>query len=392
MKDSYKIVLVSNTSWSLYNFRLGLIRYLLEEGFEVTVVAPRDSFTSKLIAEGIDYLEVNIKNYSTNPFDDLKIIRQLYRIYGKIKPNLVFHYTIKPNIYGSIAAFFHRIPTILITTGLGHLFEFKNVVLRWTTIFLYRIAAWMSKEIWFLNDSDRDVFVYKRIVRAKKTMILKGEGINTSWFSTKKKKNFHGLNRFLFAGRLIWDKGVKEFVEAAKRIKLKYPNTRFEIIGFIDQSNPKSVPYQTLSQWQREKIIKYLGETSDIRPYLNKASCLVFPSYYREGISRILMEAASMETPIITTDNVGCKDLVDHGQTGFIVEPRNVEALVNAMEEFIEMDAEDKMVMGKLGRRKMSKYYDENIILKQYKKAISRYLDIDQLNKVTVKSSIKTKF
>ena len=379
MAINNKIVLVSNTSWSLYNFRLGLIRSLNSQGYDVTVVAPRDSFTSKLISEGISYKELAIKNYSINPFDDLKIIWQLSRIYRNIKPSLIFHYTIKPNIYGGIAAYFSGIPSILVTTGLGHLFEFKNIIIRWITLFLYRIAAFMSKELWFLNENDKDVFVYKRIVRVKKTRVIKGEGINTEWFTPRKSKNLTGLHRFLFAGRLIWDKGIQEFVDAARIIKAKYPNTRFEIIGFIDQSNPKAVLYEQIAQWQKEKVIRYLGETTDIRRFLNKASCLVFPSYYREGISRILMEAASMETPIITSDNVGCRDLVDHGITGFIVEPKNVEALVQSIEEFMLLSPEDKLVMGKLGRKKMIKHFEEKLIIDTYHKAIQNYISNENL-------------
>lgn len=371
-----KIVLVSNTSWSLYNFRLGLIRELNKKGYAVTVVAPRDSFTSKLIAEGISYKELYIKNYSINPFDDLKIIFQLSKIYRQIKPQLIFHYTIKPNIYGSIAAYFSRIPSISVTTGLGHLFEFKNFVVRWITLFLYRVAAFMNKELWFLNENDRDVFVYKRIVRAKKAKVIKGEGIDTVWFTPRRSKNYNGVQRFLFAGRLIWDKGVKEFVEAAKIIKKEYPNTRFEMIGFIDQSNPKAVAYEHIAEWQKQKVIRYLGETTDIRPYISKASCLVFPSYYREGISRILMEAASMETPIITTDNVGCRDLVEDGITGFLSEPRNVGDLVAKIKSFLAMENEDKYVMGKLGRKRMVKNFEENLIISEYLKTIESFLPL----------------
>lgn len=388
MSTNNKIVLVSNTSWSLYNFRLGLIRALNKEGYEVTVVAPRDSFTSKLISEGISYKELNIKNYSINPFDDLKLILQLFRIYKQIKPGLIFHYTIKPNIYGGIAAFLNKIPSILVTTGLGHLFEFKNFILRWITLFLYRIAAWMSKELWFLNENDRDVFVYKRIVRAKKAKVIKGEGINTFWFTPKKRKNFHGLQRFLFAGRLIWDKGVQEYVEAARIINSRHRNTKFEIIGFIDQSNPKSIPYEQIYKWQKEKTIKYLGETSDIRPFLNKANCLVFPSYYREGISRILMEAASMETPIITTDNVGCRDLVDDGVNGYLVEPKNVNDLVEKIESFLELSAEDKLVMGKMGRKKMVKHFEERLIIDEYLKTVDRYLRYEKKGKRLIKQKV----
>lgn len=369
-----KIVLVSNTSWSIYNFRLGLIRSLLELGYDVVAVAPRDNFTSKLIAEGIDFKEIYLQNYGTSPLRDLGLFSQLLRIYKSVNPDLIFHYTIKPNIYGSIASFICKKPSIFVITGLGHLFEFSNIFIRWITLFLYRIAALLSKEVWFLNDNDRDVFVYKRIVGRKKTRLLRGEGVDTTWFKPRKDKKFNLPIRFLFAGRILWDKGIQEFVDAAKIIKERHPYTRFEILGFIDQGNPNSVPYEKISQWQKEKTIKYLGETTDVRQVLEKASCLVFPSFYREGVSRILMEAAAMETPIITTDNVGCRDVVEHGKTGFLADVRNVNSLVNCIEEFIEMSSQDQMVMGKLGRQKMIREFEEAKILEFYIQAIKSFI------------------
>ena len=344
-----------------------------DEGYIISVIAPKDNFTSKLVSEGIDYHEINMSNYGTNPFTEAKLIYRFFKLYKEIKPDLIFHYTIKPNIYGTIAAAYCRIPSIIVTTGLGHLFQFSNFMVRWITLFLYRVAAFLTKEVWFLNDNDRDIFIYKRIVRKSKTRVLKSEGINVEWFRPRKDKKFY-IDRFLFAGRLIWEKGIEEYVKAAERIKEKYPKVRFELLGFIDQSNPKSVPYDYINKWQKKKVVKYLGETTDVRPYLEKATCLVFPSYYREGVSRVLMEAAAMETPIITTDNVGCRDIVDHGKNGFIVEPQSVDSLVEAIEEFIGMDNQDKLVMGKLGRIKMEKEFSESNILNVYRSSIDKYL------------------
>ena len=367
---------------------MGLIRRLREEGYHISVIAPKDSFTSKLVSEGIDYHEINMHNYGTNPFSEVKLIYRFYRLYKKINPDLIFHYTVKPNIYGTIAAGLCRKPSIIVTTGLGHLFQFSNFLVRWITLFLYRIAAMITKEVWFLNDNDRDIFTYKRIVRKSKTRILKSEGINTDWFQPKKDKKFY-IDRFLFAGRLIWEKGVDEYIQAAHILKSQYPRIKFELVGFIDQSNPQSVPYDYINQWQKKRVIKYLGETTDIRPYLEKATCLVFPSYYREGVSRVLMEAASMETPIITTDNVGCRDIVDHGRNGLIVEAQNVDSLVEAMKSFIEMNDQDKLIMGKLGRKKMVEHYDESNIIRQYLQVVDQY--IGEPSNGTIKADKKVK-
>jgi len=375
IKSNKTIALVSNTSWSLYNFRLGLIRHLKSRGFRIVVIAPKDAFTAKLIAEGIDYKEVEIFNYGTNPLNEIKLIFHLIQLYKEIKPDLIFHYTIKPNIYGSIAARYCRIPSIIITTGLGHLFEFKNWMVRTITLFLYRIACHLSKESWFLNSNDLDVFVYKLIVKKSKTLILKSEGIDLEWFSPGSSKKNSNKTVFLFAGRLLLDKGILHYCDAAEIIKKRHSNVEFHVLGFVDQSNPNSIAYEYLLQWQKKKLIKYLGETTDVRPYLINCDCLVFPSFYREGVSRVLMEASAMERPIITTDNVGCREVVDHGINGLLIPTKNVPELVDAMEEFVKMNKSDREIMGKAGRRKMAREFDEKIVFAVYDQAISRYLE-----------------
>lgn len=387
MKEKKTIALVSNTSWSIYNFRLGLIRHLKKCGFKVVVIAPKDAFTAKLIEEGISFSQINISNYGTNPLQELKTMRNLYRAYSRIKPDLIFHFTIKPNIYGGIAAAISRIPSILVTTGMGSLFAFKNILVRWITLILYRFAALLSKEVWFLNESDEKIFIDKKIVSPSKSRILPSEGINTDWFKVRKPKNYNDPITLMFAGRLLYDKGVQQFIDAARIIKKKYPFVQFQLLGFVDQSNPNSVPYQKIEEWQKAKIIKYLGETTDVRPFLDQATCLVFPSFYREGVSRILMEAAAMETPIITTDNVGCREVVDHNKNGFIIPTKNVQSLVEAIEEFISMEPQDRMVMGKLGRKKVLKEFDEKIILKEYEKTIGRVLNIETPSVITTKKA-----
>jgi len=348
------------------------------------VIAPRDNFTTKLVAEGISFREIPMSNYGTSPLQALKTIFRLRRIYKSVQPDFVFHYTIKPNIFGTFAAYTSKIPSVIITTGLGHLFDFKNIFIRLMTVTLYRIAALLSKEVWFLNDNDLDVFVYKRIVAKKKTRLLRSEGIDTDWFSPRKEKRQLSSPRFLFAGRLIWDKGVGEYVEAARIIKKRYPKVKFELLGFIDQENPNGVPYEQIDAWQKEKIINYLGETTDVRSYLERTTCLIFPSFYREGVSRILMEAASMETPIITTDNVGCRDIVEHGKNGYLCEPKNVDSLVDAIESFLRLDEQDRMVMGKLGRKKMMNEFSEDKVIRKYIDTLTEYIGLPSPSNSTI--------
>ena len=376
MQKTHKIALVANTSWSVYNFRLGLIRALIKSGIKVVVIAPKDGFTANLIAEGIQFEELRLHNYGTNPVLELFTIRQLYKIYRKHKPSLIYHYTIKPNLYGTMAAALCGIPSIMVTTGLGHMFMFKNLFVRWLTRVMYRTAAKFSKQVWFLNDNDRDLFIYKRIVKPEKTKILKSEGIDLEWFKLDRAKDFNGPVNFLYAGRLLWDKGIAELIEVARRIKKVFPEVSFDVLGFINQTNPNSVPYAKILEWQNEGVINYLGETHDVRPYLSKAHCLVFPSY-REGMSRILMEAAAMETPIITTDNVGCRDIVDHNKNGFLFESKDVDGFEKCLKEFIEMESQDKMVFGKLGRKKMLDEFDEKGVIQAYYASINAVLNIE---------------
>ena len=380
-KNIKTIALVSNTSWSLYNFRLGLIRHLKARGFRIVVIAPKDAFTAKLIAEGIDYKEVEIHNYGINPLNEIKLIFSLIHLYKEIRPDLIFHYTIKPNIYGSFAAWYCRIPSIIITTGLGHLFEFKNWLVRTITLFLYRMACQLSKESWFLNSNDLDVFVYKLIVKKSKTLLLKSEGIDLDWFSPQTSKKHIKTTVFLFAGRLLEDKGILVFRDAAEIIKKKYHNVEFQVLGFVDQSNPNSIEYEKLLEWQKQNIIRYLGETTDVRPYLANCDCLVFPSFYREGVSRILMEASAMERPIITTDNVGCREVVDNGINGFVIPIKDIKSLAAAIEEFLLMNKENREIMGKAGRRKMEREFDETLVLNVYDQAVERYLENNRVER-----------
>lgn len=366
------LLFVSNTSWSIYNFRIEVIEALKRKGYRVVVAAPKDSFTTKIVAKGIDFIEIDLNNYSTNVFKEFNVIVQLLRVYRQVHPDLIFHYTIKPNIYGSIAAFLSKKKSIIFITGLGQLFKFENRVVQRLTLRLYRFACNVSKEVWFLNDNDRDVFLYKSLVKEDKIRVLPSEGINLDWFKTKRSTNTTDELVFLFAGRLLWEKGIAEYVEAAKTITSIYTHVRFQILGFVDQDNPRCVSYEQLMKWQRMGWIEYKGETTDIRPYMDKCDCFVFPSFYREGISRVLLEAASMETPIITTDNVGCKNVVIDERTGYLVQPKSVDDLVEKLRMFINLSHSDRLVMGKLGRRHVQKNYSQIQVNKIYSKVINR--------------------
>ncbi len=371
--NKYKIAFVGNTAWSMFNFRLGIIKELKQQGHDVVVIAPKDTFTAKIVSEGVSFMHIPISSYGTNVIEEAKTLAKFIRIYRKEKFDLIFHYTIKPNIYGTIAAAIARTPSIIITTGLGRLLSFKNSIAGVFTLNLYRVAGRLAKEVWFLNNDDKSVFLFKKIATENKMRLIKGEGINTDWYKPNGYVKKENDIKFLFAGRVIWDKGVGQFVEAAKKIKEKYKNVEFQILGFIDPNNPNAISYSQIVKWQNEGVIRYLGEATDVRPYLERCDCLIFPSFYREGMSRILMEAAAMERPIITTDNVGCREVVDDGINGFLVEKNNVQDLILKISDFIQMGNEQKKEMGKAGRIKINKSFREKQIFPVYLNTIEKY-------------------
>lgn len=363
---SEKIAFVSNTSWSVYNFRIDIIRYLQAQGHEVYVIAPKDTYSNKLIAEGVHFLPIRLNNYGINPLHDIRYSWALFSNYRQFRFDRIYHYTIKPNIYGSIAASLAKIKqSVIVVTGLGRMFLFKSVISNLLSKYLYRLACNRADKVWFLNNHDRSVFITKKICPENKTHVLPSEGINTQKFRPVPKKE-NQLIRFLFAGRLIRPKGIYQYIEAASIIRKCYPNTRFEILGFIDQSNPESIHYEEILNWQSAGIIRYLGSTEDVRPYIQRADCLVFPSFYQEGLSRILLEAASMATPIITTDQVGCRDVIQENTTGFLCEPNNIDDLIKQLEKFLSLDYEDKIAMGLNARKFVKEQYDIELIKPYY--------------------------
>ncbi len=351
-----------------------MIRLLKQSGYRILVIAPKDNFSAKLISEGVSYRHINLDNYGTNPLSEIRIIRQLIHIYKSESIDFILHYTIKPNIYGSMAARWVGIPSIAITTGLGHLLSFSNPLTRVVSLFLYKVGCWLSKEVWFLNQKDVKDFLKLRIVNKKKVFLLPGEGVDTSYFSPNKPKDNGSSMRFLFAGRIIWDKGFEAFIEAAKIIKSKYPYCEFDVVGFLDPTNPNSVPYEYILEHQDQGLINFHGETEDVRPFIENAHCLVFPSTYREGISRILLETASMKTPIITTDNVGCKELVDHDITGFIVPKNDIKSLANAMDTYLNMPYKERLEMGELARLKILSNHEQKTINQIYLQKLKAWI------------------
>ena len=365
-KEIKTIAITGNYARWVFQFRIGLLRTLQQMGIKVVVIAAPDRFERKFIREKFIFEPVHINFYGNNPLDDANLLRQFYNIYRRYKIDAVFHYTIKPNIYGGIAAKMLGIPSYAVVTGMGHVSNRKNGLTSWVGLKLYRLALPLHRKVMVLNKRDARELIQMNMVDTHKLMLLPGEGVDTGFFKPLSDKKMPECPNFLFSGRLMEDKGIYQFVEAARILRQKYPATRFRILGMLDPKGIHSIPIQTVKQWVNEGVVEYIGETVDVRPFLAKADCVVLPSYYREGLSRILMEAASMETPIITTKQPGCQEVVDDGRTGLLCELQNVPDLVDKMEQFILMDKIDRLIMGKNARLKMERQFDESIIIQHY--------------------------
>lgn len=277
----------------------------------------------------------------------------------------MLHFTIKPNIYGNIVCRILGIKTISNISGLGTVFVRKNWVTKLVKI-LYRYSLVAAERIFFQNREDYETFINQKIVDQNKCEILPGSGVDTDKFKPRKRGNKTDDIKFLLASRMLWEKGVGEYVEAARIIKSKYPNVKFYLLGFLGVDNPSAIPKKQVDNWVKEGIVEYLGVSDNVSEEIAKADCVVLPSYYREGIPRVLLEAASMEKPIITTDNVGCREVVDDGINGYLCKVKDSKDLADKMEKIINLSPEEREKMGKAGREKITKQFHERIILSKY--------------------------
>lgn len=363
-----RIAVVLNTSWNIYNFRLNLIKALFREGHEVVAVAPRDEYTPKLIELGCSYEEVKMDSRGVNPIKDIALTYELYRIYKRVRPDIILHYTIKPNIYGTIAASRLNIPVINNVCGLGTAFLRENIVSK-IAIALYKFAFRFPKLIYFQNNDDKKFFVESNIVLKDKTDVLPGSGIDLSRFipaeETSNKKPF----TFLLISRLIHDKGIVEYIEAIKLLRNRGVDARFELLGQIDEEHMRGIPKELIDQWIENGVVDYLGSTDDVRPYINNSDCVVLPSY-REGTPKSLIEAASSAKPIVATNVPGCNNIVENDVNGLLCNLMDQHDLADKMEIMYKTDDKTRKAMGEAGRQIAEERFDEKIVIDKYLAAI----------------------
>ncbi len=368
-----KVLISLNTAWNLVNFRAGLIRALVAAGYEVVAVAPTDEYAQRLVELGCRFVALPMDNKGTHPGRDLLLLWRFYRLLRRERPDVFLGYTVKPNVYGSLAAHALRIPVVNNIAGLGVVFINDSWLTRLVRG-LYWLALSRSARVFFQNEDDRRLFVEGGLVRREVTGRVPGSGVDLGRFALVPLPIFEERIRFLLVARMLWDKGVGEYVEAARIVKRRFANADFLLLGFLDVQNPTAISRAQMDQWVTEGVVRYLGVSDDVRAEISTVDCVVLPSY-REGVPRTLLEAAAMGRPIITTDAVGCREVVDDGVNGYLCQPRDAVDLATKMELMISLSPEERAKMGRHGRVKIESEFDEQIVIVKYLETIAELCD-----------------
>ena len=361
-----KIILFANTDWYLYNFRIELADALRQAGNEVLLLSPDGDYRARLEAKGFRWRNFPVSRRGINPLAELRDIFRLIQIYRQEKPDVVHHFTIKCVLYGTTAARLIGIKRIINSIeGLGYIFidnqGLKVRFLRWLASNWYRLVLNHTKVI-FLNNDDQSFFLQEGLVRRDEAILVPGSGVDIDLFSplSEEKK---GVPLVVLASRMLYDKGVAEFVEAARQIKLKGIPARFALAGNIDLGNPAAIPIDQLEVWNVEGVIEWLGWQDNMVDVYRQASIVCLPSYYREGLPKMLIEAGSCGLPLVATDMPGCRDVVHEGENGFLVPPRDIKSLANALEKLL-LDEPLRKEMGKRSREMVKQQFSIQTVVK----------------------------
>lgn len=362
------VVMTVNAAWNIRNFRMPLVQSFRATGDRVTVLAPEDEVVPALQAAGcaVQPLQMDVKGL--NPLRDLGFVLRLRRHFRKLQPDVILSFTIKNNLFGAIAAKTLGIPFIPNVTGLGTAF-LSGGLLRTVAEVLYRRAFAGLPVVFFQNEDDRALFLQRRLVSVDQARLLPGSGIDLAHFHPAPWPAPNGETVFLMIARLLRDKGVVEFVEAARRLKARHPRARFQLLGPIAADNRSAIAAETVEGWVAEGVIEYLGTTDDVRPMITAAQCVVLPSY-REGAPRTLIEAGAMARPLIATDVPGCRAVVERDRSGFFCAPRDGQSLADAMERYLALTPVEQWSMGQAARAHMERDFDQKKVVAEYRHAI----------------------
>ena len=363
------VLLTVNSSWNVLNFRQPVVRDLLCAGHAVTVLAPPDDSIEKLHGLGCRVLPLSMDVKGLNPVRDLALMVRFHRIFRQEKPDVILSYTIKNNIFGAMAAKSLGIPFLPNVSGLGTAFLSGGALQRLVEM-LYRRAYARLPVVFFQNSEDRDLFLDRRLITPAQARVLPGSGIDLARFAATPYPSADYPPVFLMIARLLRDKGVVEFVEAARRVRTSHPTARFQLLGAVDAENRSAIDAATVQGWVNEGVVEHLGTTADVRPFIAAASCVVLPSY-REGAPRTLIEAAAMARPLIATDVPGCRAVVENGVSGFLCQARDAKSLAGEMLRFLALSSSARAAMGQAARAHMERDYDEAHVVAAYRQAVA---------------------
>ena len=361
-----RIGICINTAWNIYNFRRGIVKALLDDGHEVVAVAPRDEYVHRLQELGCTYAELPMKVSGINPLSDLLVFLRLCRIISSCKLDILLTYTIKPNIYGSLACRLIKIPVVCNVSGLGTVFIKRTVISR-VAILLYRISVGKADHVFFQNDEDQELFTSKVRITGN-TSLLNGSGVDLTQFQPRRIVNSDPI--FLMIGRPMVEKGIYEYVEAARIVLQRYPNCQFHLLGRWDKNDKRSASVNEMSGWEDEGILQYLGTSDNMVEMISKADVIVLPSY-REGTPRTLLEGGAMGKVLIATDVPGCHHVVKDGVNGFLAEAKNAESLAAAIFRYFALSQDEIESMQIRSRSVIEEKFDERLIIGAYKEVIT---------------------
>lgn len=358
-----KVLILANSIGGLISFRKEVVEAILKAGHEVTISAPYDARMKELEAIGAKCVDTEVGRRSTNPVKDFLLIINYVKLIKKEKSNLILSYTIKPNVYGGMACRLSSVPQIVNITGLGTAVENPSLLQKFIFL-LYKIGLKKVKTVFFQNSANKE-FCEKHNLIPDCGRLIPGSGVNLTRFTAEDYPVGDKI-KFLFISRIMKSKGIEQYIDAAIAIRREYPNTEFHILGFCEDTYENKLKYLN-----DNKIVVYHGLQKDVRPFIKNVHCLIHPSFYPEGMSNVLLESCAIGRPVITTNRAGCREIVDDGVTGFIVEQQNSQDMIEKVFKFIALPWEQKRDMGLAARKKVEQEFDRNIVVRAYLEAIN---------------------
>ncbi len=362
-QQTLNVMLAANTSWYLYNFRRGTILALISKGYSVTCMAPKDKYSAKLMALGIQYIPIPLEGESTSLIKELRVLLFITSELRRLRPFYVFNFTVKMNFYVGTVCRLLNIPYANNVSGLGTLFMHERLLFRLVRK-VYGFAMRGADKVFFQNDEDRQLFHHKGLTGEQSIVTLPGSGIDTNDFTYTPLPVAQPLI-FLMVARLIGDKGVREYVEATRIIRRNHPDVRCLLAGPGGVSNMTALSDDEIMHWQAEGAVEYVGEQADIKPWLQMCHVVVLPSY-REGMPRVVLEAASMGRPAIVADVPGCRQSIVNGTTGWLCPPRNAESLSKLMAQVVLLPYTDLKRMSNAARMRAVEVFSEHLVINHY--------------------------